>query len=413
MKVEAVVTIEFLTPAFIGGADPHGPSEFNEKALKGVLRFWWRAFCADPNGNNTQLLEEESKIFGGQKSKSKFSLLISIRNEKLVERKNLDEYFKSIKDYLGIKYLLYSKILRDQVIKKDYFESKSFIEPNSSYDIRIIADNEQTMQTVLTSLWLLENFGGLGARSRRGAGSFKITRIEGICLERFNNVPKFLFNSGIKDVNKIQEFLNQGLGKIKPQNNSLPKYTAYSPTGNNSYFKVKVTKSSKWEEAMNELGNIYSKFRSFTRNPYNTQASSLHKFAVSGNTSNSNETPGIEQNPPTKTAFGLPIIYNFKDQLAIKDKSKRFSVEAKPFVVAINESEKSLERRASPLFFKIGEINKSFYIVALAMWAEFLPNEAGIGLVRKQGKSFISSSKANQPSKMDIDNFMEIILRGG
>lgn len=373
-KIESVVNLRFITPAFIGGEDPYkGPSEFNEKALKGALRFWWRAFCVEPTQSNTELLEKESQIFGGQGSKSKFSL--TLIEEKLSNQKDTIDNIPP-----GIKYLLFS------ILKRDY------ISPGSEYSIRIIADNFETMEEVLKSLWLLENFGGLGARSRRGAGSFMVTGISNLDLGNFNNVPTFLFNSQIKNVNEIENFLNQGLQKIKPKIAGLPKYTAYSTTDKYSYFKVRKVNGNGWKNAMNELGQIYSESRSFKKDPYREQASSLHTFAVKGDSSH------VEKNPPTKTSFGLPIIYNFKDQLA-RDKNDRFSIEAKP--------SNGFTRRASPLFFKIGEVNNNFYIVALVMWAEFLPEGIKIDLIRKQGKySIISRFQVDQPSNEDIDNFM-------
>ena len=33
----------FITPAFLGGANPKGTPELRPPTIKGALRFWWRA----------------------------------------------------------------------------------------------------------------------------------------------------------------------------------------------------------------------------------------------------------------------------------------------------------------------------------------------------------------------------------
>ena len=37
------VTLEAVTPLFLGGADPRGSPELRPASFRGVLRFWWRA----------------------------------------------------------------------------------------------------------------------------------------------------------------------------------------------------------------------------------------------------------------------------------------------------------------------------------------------------------------------------------
>ena len=175
MRVEVDVKIKFLTPAFIGGAEPGESSEFNEKALKGALRFWWRAFLSDPTWNNKKLLEEESKIFGGLDQKSSFSINIVERAESL-NRNDFD-----ITTFNGIKYLFYPKITRID-FHKQILKSKAYIEPGSNYTIKFTFFKDSTIEPVLKSLLFLEKFGGIGARSRRGAGSFKIV----FFVDRYN-----------------------------------------------------------------------------------------------------------------------------------------------------------------------------------------------------------------------------------
>jgi CRISPR type III-B/RAMP module RAMP protein Cmr1 len=70
--VEFEFELEFLTPAFIGGADPTQKADFTLKPLKSAMRYWWRQF--QDIRNRPALFEKESRIFGSTKRCSPISL---------------------------------------------------------------------------------------------------------------------------------------------------------------------------------------------------------------------------------------------------------------------------------------------------------------------------------------------------
>ncbi len=188
--------IEVITPMFLGGADPK-KAELRVPPFKSMLRFWWRALHPNlvQNDNFTSLYREESRIFGdsGDFGKSKIKLSIDISKEPSIIRYNPLPHKNSNFFVEGIAPLFcFNLILRAPKQIHKLFEFVSIA-------------------------------GGLGKRSRRGFGSFKIKKVDE------NNID-------IKHINDIILSINESLNiQLNNKNNSL------SVNGNftNSYPYVK------------------------------------------------------------------------------------------------------------------------------------------------------------------------------
>jgi CRISPR-associated protein Cmr1 len=57
-------TYRVTTPLFLGGADPDANAELRTSALKGLLRFWFRAIALPQIKKWTEVQELENNIFG-------------------------------------------------------------------------------------------------------------------------------------------------------------------------------------------------------------------------------------------------------------------------------------------------------------------------------------------------------------
>jgi CRISPR-associated protein Cmr1 len=382
--IEATVKIEFITPAFVGNDDPNNVA-LNEKALKGLLRFWWRAFLSDPSWDYKKLFEEEEKIFGSQNRASSFSILIMERTENRQENFGdfLRTQWRTQGSPDGVKYLLYRKVL----------DNSAFIEPGATYTIKFFAKDNNTMGEVLKALWFLENFGGIGSRSRRGAGSFVVKNIEvpEECSDNLKSLKeKFLYNyDKSKEVTKlINEGVNTFANNSRSSYNSFPQFTSLS-----SHSKIGIYQNNSWNswlDAVNDIGYRFKNYRDYSRNErFRTQASLLHQYFVDGQ----NEQI-LRQNPPDKVYFGLPIMYNFR----VRGSG---SIKAKAEPARLNDEK--LGRRASPLFFRFGRFpvdNGKYYVVVSTFPAKFLPVK-------------ILLSERNAPHTIPInpdDNKMEAVL---
>ncbi len=179
-------TCEVITPMFLAGADGTTP-ELRPASIKGALRFWWRAM----NGHLEwkKMLELEGKIFGNTQQRS--SLIIRIE--------------KDLKDISKAPLLPHKGGSSTPCFPKS---DESFIVKFSLTKI----ENDFTLESIKTLFILTSILGGLGKRSRRGFGSFKITKIN------TNNTVdlNFAMPRTIDDIHKLlpKNYFTLSNGKI-------------------------------------------------------------------------------------------------------------------------------------------------------------------------------------------------------
>ncbi|KLO23496.1 type III-B CRISPR module RAMP protein Cmr1 [Marinitoga sp. 1155] len=173
---------EIITPMFCYGAHDKKREmpELRPPSIKGVIRFWWRAINGHMSIND--LRKKEADIFGGSIEnikKSKISITI---------------YPKGIKK---------SKV--DPVPHKGKFK-KYALNYGTKFDIvfslkkRINIDEKIIDLEYVKKLFILVSIlGGIGRRSRRGFGSFRINYI---------NNKKIDYDNFIK-IEKVEELLNE------------------------------------------------------------------------------------------------------------------------------------------------------------------------------------------------------------
>jgi CRISPR-associated protein Cmr1 len=191
---------ETITPMFLAGADGQTP-ELRPPSIKGALRFWWRAMNAGlveqkkGKWDYSKLKKQEAEIFGGTDEKSgRSQLVLNIlskqpSNNNLVKEKPLPHKKKG---------------------EKGYFE-KQAIEVGFKFHIQIgVQKNTILSAEQVKSLFIVFSIlGGIGNRSRRGFGSFKIEKINN---EPFGKEINEKYTEG--EINKIE----------KPNSSSSPSY---------------------------------------------------------------------------------------------------------------------------------------------------------------------------------------------
>lgn len=266
--------VEFITPAFIGGADQQ--AELRPASFVGLLRWWWRALKGWKNPED--LLNEEVKIFGGAGDKGiAGKVWLRIRNKSFgvgrdIKTDNrLHWYYNRDLGRLdgkhaGIGYLFFSVFsFKDK--KKDY------LTPNSKFVLELMGEKE-ALSHVTASLWALSIFGGIGTRSRRGGGNIQIVSPK----ESFiGMVPKESFLEWLRSQYARALSLVQGKGLIK-----------------SVYISKRTFKS--WIEALNDIGKSFMEYRSNNK----------HRIFDMG-------------------AFGLPIRHRGNATLVAQNHSRRAS----------------------------------------------------------------------------------------
>ncbi len=316
-----------VTPLFMGGAEMK--PEIRTQSIKGTIRFWWRALKA--YHNIIDLRNEEFNIFGGRvgqqavASKVKLDIMVMSRdvgdNLRTDFKLNwgFDRGSKSLTgQHFGIGYLLFS------VLNKPYFK------PGVEFNIRILSRDENALKNTLAALWCNFYLGGMGSRSRRGAGSVIVEEIENNITDLDFTLPK----------DSIVNWYKSNLKKcFNIVNGSINGNCYYS-----NLVKAKLIIShrefSDWSEALNDIGKTYHDFRKSNR----------HKiFKVA--------------------AFGLPIIHAHGRVLT---------------------NRKDIQRRSSPIIFRIIGGNNKYYWVSLWLGGKFLPDKVKISFNNKEEEPDLS-----------------------
>jgi CRISPR-associated protein Cmr1 len=235
--------LEFITPAFIGGANQQ--AELRPASFVGLLRWWWRALKGECNIEN--LRAEEVKIFGGiaknlRKEEIKMASPVYLRVEGNI-RKGRD-LTNECRLNAGLGYLYHFVTVRGK---------REFIEPGSRLKLTLIGKDE-VLKHYIASLWALVFLGGVGARSRRGGGNLRVVSYE----------PKDLVEDleiSFTPTDNLREWLVENLKRAKDLVGS-------SKTPCNEYSNLKNVKLvlsprefNTWFEALNDIGNRFMNFR--------------------------------------------------------------------------------------------------------------------------------------------------------
>jgi len=361
-SVEFVLKI--VTPLYMFGANQQFP-ELRTSEFKGMIRFWWRALKCS---NNIPILkDEEEKIFGGTSEKSgKSEVGVIIKEaqaksnigENLQRDNNFNWYFNKQERILkgrnrGIGYLLYS------VINKKYFK------PSGTFKLILYSKkDENALKNAVAAFWCAINLGNFGSRARRGAGSISVVNIKG---ETYG----LEFIPTGRNSEELAQWLILNVNKAAKIINPVDHNCTYSNIISSSFILSKQS-FSKWSDALSDIGAIYMDFRKDVR---------------------SNIQSGI---------FGLPIVHSNKSKVIGEFFDKQ-------------NQQKEIERRTSPLLFKILECDGKYYWLILRFGGNYLPNTAELILMIKEkkekGASVEKVLRREKPSWNLLDDFWREVSR--
>lgn len=223
--------IEIVTPLFSGVADKI-KAELRESALKGVMRFWWRALYGSDDINDMK--KKETKIFGNTDHKSDVEILIqsnlkSVKKNITKGRKFLTKSKGKVFPLYIIEYLAYGlyeyKKGNGNVFTHEHFQPTDDFE--ISLHLSCSSDNENQITNALKTIHM---FGGFGARCRNGFGNISIKQF---LKEDLENYFKQLANGQKKD------------------------FTSFSHEARLFIFKEQNT----WDAALSDIGLAYKSGR--------------------------------------------------------------------------------------------------------------------------------------------------------
>jgi len=239
--------LEFITPAFIGGAFNEEEVELRPASLIGSLRYWFRNLLGTITDDVDAIYKLEEELFGSQQKAGAVKVKVSAIAFKIKKDFNhLEE-----KELEALSYIGFGNILK----KKGNYIIRPYLDIGSKFQITFLVPKKY--EDLFVSFLYLYNFlGSLGGRSRRGWGNFILKPISGL-KEEFRNLNWEDFD--IDSIKWVYKSLKAYSGIKSVNNKILWKIDIFEPNEerflNNSVESILV-----------ELSKTYKRFR-FKRPP--------------------------------------------------------------------------------------------------------------------------------------------------
>jgi CRISPR-associated protein Cmr1 len=387
--------LEFITPAFIGGAFPDEEAELRPASFIGILRWWFRNLALTVTDDIEAIAHLESELFGNQKRAGKVWIKAELKRKLKIEQlKKEFSYF----DYFTTNYKINSKERFYPFVYVGYGPLNTRVEKirpffwvGEKFHINFFVPRKY--KPLLESLlFLVSHLGAIGSRKRRGWGSFILKPLEDNFSNYFSDKENWIFfNKGKLDIGRehFRSSIEKLLSKRNNKNSSGLLDIQVLPT---------KFKSDKWDQILKDFAEVYRNYRRSL--DYQVLKDLIIEFFEPKKTSGSyiRFSLGlpiyniyyknlirkqkitqplkdfiIEFFDPKKTIcyrrfyFGLPIsniCYNsIIRKYKIKNKSRVFI------------KDKNNQRRASPLLFKVVKTFDDSYQGIVIFWkGTFLPS---------------------------------------
>lgn len=313
--------VENITPLFIAGADQLNIENegLRSQSLRGLMRWWFRAIMGSFIAQPSELLKMEGEVFGSTDKKSCIKVITSTRTK---------PSFINIKRDLV--YLWFSLNMQKREGTRRYWYNA-----RSRFSIKLSACSKKSFKLAAGSLWSLIYLGGIGSRSRRGAGNLRV--IEARSSEGLDYNFRLNGNLHLKE---LKEFIEDNLRKIfQEYQNSALKAGRYKKQGSIDFpilSSSKITLISgfnRWENALSQISEKYSNYRK-------------------------------KMKKDERYVFGLPIIFrNLKGKGSLTQKLNDFSHKrlASPLIIGVIDTGLDNNRYALRLIKFYTSIHKDYH----------------------------------------------------
>lgn len=354
---------ELITPLFGGGVEPgyaDPVTVVRGTEVRGHLRFWWRATRGGQFSDLRAMKEAEDLLWGAPSRPdaprhSKVQVFVQAGNRG--QEKSPFEVVKKLKKD-G------TPDLDDRGKPKSQLQSNTNVAPG--YAAFPLQPNQQEMkigwkskplrdrvifsltltypaddaQEVEAALWGWENFGGLGGRTRRGFGVLSLLRAE---------TSPDAIKWPIADLTKIRQAISDELydSPYIVEGNWPVDVPRLDPEADFEITDVKPTALEAWQELIGALRDFRQQ-----RNPGGGSTPGRSKWPEPEHIRDltkqrlpKHKASGLTPKFP-RAAFGLPIIFQFKD----RNKSNLLDVNSDPRTTMLTVD--GYERYASPLILR-------------------------------------------------------------
>lgn len=302
-RITKTTKVETITPIIGAGVEAltiDTESYIRGSTIRGLLRFWWRA-CNFQATSLKELYKAEVELFGAASTAGDLSLKVSNVETRMLS----GDFFRNIPDYVNFPY-------RGNKSKIPSITVHSFL--------LTLKYSEKYSDEIDNTLWAWANFGGVGMRTRRGAGAIYIEEC----------APK-----NIAEINeKLKKIIKEDIIH-RPWSLLSTRFT---------YGQANNFADRPWFDALSPLkefrqGRVGRRYEG--RDPkrsYWPEADSIRRITGNSSPKHKNSTTG-NHNAFPRAELGLPLIIKFKD---------KYSGEPSPVEIAPSEG----ERWPSPLILK-------------------------------------------------------------
>lgn len=376
------VTLETVTPMFMGGINPNGPPELRPASFRGVLRWWLRALVpAKASVEHQVKLDEvrrvETSVFGETDHAS--PIIVRVRGQPRANH-NFILPERSALNYLW--YGLYTRTRSrregNRNVQNVQMRYRPPFQPGEQFKLILQTrpartDHSAAFEQACRALWAMVTLGGLGARSRRGSGILTVRDVEGDWPAELPDLR--LARAG--SINELLERLPQGLRQLhgpRLDRKSYPEPLPYANLRPDRYILVVFEKSwPDWESALSQMGQAFRAFRSRRDPDYQT----VKNFIRTGRINQSVE----------RAAFGLPLPFYYRSLTG-----RKATVEGKGF-----------ERLASPLHFRLWQLANGQVAAGFILFRSPLLPKGKDHLALRSGPD---RGQAKVPSQRIISDFL-------
>lgn len=348
---------ELVTPLYGGGVkagevDTQMPIRASE--IRGHLRFWWRLLYGDSN-DSKGMFKRECNIWGGigddGATKSKVAIKVSKLTKgskvKLKPPFGYDEILDRDTNKLklvgpklryGHEYALFPFRDSTKETKNDAEQENKIAEACSitfHLDISFSKEHllsEQQVEEVNEALRWWASFGGIGARTRRGLGAVKVQGLEPVTRNEVTNKKGRLEFSSPKPDSSKELYIDDKFAE-KVWDHGIIRLKAFRQGAGFGRTRSSEKNIPGGESLWPEPDSI----RNISGYAYKHQDPDKDR-------SSDNKT----QNSFPRAAFGLPIVFHFKDSNSNQPNDKNFD----PPDHTLEPSKENQERMASPVIVR-------------------------------------------------------------
>lgn len=288
---------QLITPLFGGGVEAAEMDEITPirgSAIRGHLRFWWRACRGGQfNGNLAQMKEAEGQLWGAASTEdTPYPSQVQIEVETTHKGEPFPEdmgSFRSEYSYVGFP-------LRDA-------EGAS-VQKDIKFKLRICFPHD-AKEEIEAALWAWQTFGGLGARTRRGFGALRCTNVSGTKINPYST-------------QNVAEDIRQGLQTHVTPGTWPADVPHLTPDATFKITRANRDVLAAWRYLIKRLKEFRQlRGRGQGNRPGRSkwpEPDAIRRLTHRHASRHANELSQIDKFP--RAAFGLPIIFHFKDKRA-------------------------------------------------------------------------------------------------